>query len=253
VRQDERAPFVAALQRAREAAFPPGEFVGQESFMRAGEIQRLARAAGIGPGTSVLDLCCGTAGPGRLLVTELGCHYLGVDYSAGAVAIARELAGDLPCRFEQRHVPPLPDGRFEVVLLLETMLAFADKRELFEGVARVLEPGGRVALTVEAGRPLTAEERADMPDADTVWLIEPAELAALLGAVGLHVSWQQETTAAHRATATALLRAIRADSAGIASTIGPHALAELITAHELWSQWLTFGRVRKFALVAVKL
>jgi hypothetical protein len=80
VRQDERAPFQTALQQARLAACPPGEFVGQESFMRADEVRQLARQAGIGTGTSVLDLCCGVAGPGRLIVAEHGCHYLGVDY-----------------------------------------------------------------------------------------------------------------------------------------------------------------------------
>jgi len=252
VRQDQRAPFVSALQRARESAFPAGEYVGQESFMAAGEIRQLARQAGIGAGVSVLDLCCGIAGPGRLLVAELGCHYVGVDYSASAVQIARDLAGDLPCRFEQMHLPPVPDGRFEVVLLLETLLAFPDKWSLLDEVARVLEPGGRVALTVEEGRPLTADEQARMPDPDTVWLIELAELISMLGTLGLTVTWQKQYSVAHRVTAKALLRAFRADSALIARHVGQLALAELIRAHELWSHWLSVGRVRKFALVAVK-
>jgi SAM-dependent methyltransferase len=252
LRQDQRAPFVKALQRARVSAYPEGEFAEQESFMRAGEILALARRAGVGPGVSVLDLCCGVAGPGRLLAAELGCRYLGLDYSAGAVEIARKLAGDLACRFERMHLPPLPDGRFDVVLLLETMLAFSDKRALLDGVARALEPGGRFAFTVEEGRPLTRRERARMPDADTVWLIELAELTALLAEVGLAVTWQEQCSASHRATALALLRSFRADSARIARRIGTQALAELIAAHELWSDWLGSGRVRKFALVAEK-
>lgn len=252
MRQDQRVPFVAALERARQASFPAGEYVGQESFMRASEIRQIARHAGIGPGVSVLDLCCGIAGPGRLLVAEHGCHYLGIDYSVSAIEIARELAGDLPCGFEQMSVPPIPDGRFEVVLLLETMLAFPDKTALLHGVARALEPGSRVALTVEEGRPLTADEQAGMPDADTVWFVELAELTGLLDMVGLSVIWRQEYTDAHRATATALLQAFRADSAEIENRIGRLALTELITAHELWSRWLTVGRVRKFALVAAK-
>ena len=201
MRQDDRAPFVAALQPARVAAYPPGEYVGQESFLTAGEIRRLADRAGIGPDVSVLDLCCGVAGPGRLITAERGCRYLGIDVSASAVAIARELAGDLPCRFEQAEVPPLPDGRFDVVLLLETMLAFPDKKALLGDVARALEPGGRFAFTVEEGRPLTPAERAAMPDADTVWLVELAELTALLHEVGLTVTWQEECSTQHRAMA----------------------------------------------------
>jgi SAM-dependent methyltransferase len=252
VRQDERVPFDAALRRARESAHPPGEHVGQESFMRAGEIRELGRRAGIGPGVTVLDLCCGVAGPGRLLTAELGCRYLGVDSSASALRIARERAGGLPCRFEQAHLPPLPDGRFEVVLLLETMLAFPDKAALVAEVARVLEPGGRFAFTLEEGRPLAGGERRRMPDPDTVWLVELAELTALLAAVGLTVTWQQECSAAHRVTAAALLQAWRADAGRIVRQIGSRALAELIAAHELWVDWLGSGRVRKFALVAEK-
>jgi SAM-dependent methyltransferase len=252
VRQDERAPFVAGLEPARRAAYPPGEYVGQESFMQAGEIRRLAQRAGVGPGVSVLDLCCGVAGPGRLIAAELGCEYLGLDYSADAVQLARDLAADLPCRFEQAHVPPLPDRRFDVVFLIETLLAFPDKRTVVAEVARVLEPGGRFALTVEEGQPLTARERARMPDADTVWLVEWAELNAMLRAAGLTVTWQEECTAAHLETATALLRSFHADSARIESRIGRPALTELIAAHQLWNDWLGGGRVRKFALVAEK-
>src|SRR5215218_4478022 len=117
MRQDERPPFDRALRRARGAAYAAGEFVGQEGFMTAAEIRALARRAGAGPGVAVLDLCCGIAGPGRLIVRELGCDYLGVDSSASAVAIARARAGDLPCRFAVAQVPPLPAGGFDVVLL----------------------------------------------------------------------------------------------------------------------------------------
>jgi SAM-dependent methyltransferase len=220
--------------------------------MRAAEVRRLARQARVGPGVSVLDLCCGVAGPGRLITAESGCYYLGVDHSASALATARQLAGNLSCRFEQAHLPPLPVGRFEVVFLLETMLAFPDKDALMGEVARVLEPGGRFAFTVEEGRPLTQQERARMPGADTVWPIKLAELTGMLGNAGLAVTWQREHSSSHHAIATALLRCYRADSPQIAGQIGTHATAELITAHQLWSDWLGSGRVRKFAIVAEK-
>jgi SAM-dependent methyltransferase len=241
---------LTALERARATAYPTGEYVGQESFMRASEVRKLAHQARVGPAVSVLDLCCGVAGPGRMITAESGCHYLGVDHSASALATAQELAGNLPCRFEQAHLPPLPKGRFEVVLLLETMLAFPDKDALVGEVARVLEPGGRFAFTVEEGLPLTQQERARMPGADTVWPVELAELTGELRKAGLTVSWRQECSSSHRATATALLRCYRADSPQIAAQIGAQATAELITAHQLWSDWLGSGRVRKFALVA---
>jgi SAM-dependent methyltransferase len=253
VRQDQRAPFVAALERAREAAYPPGEYVGQESFVLASEIRELAALAGIGPGVSVLDLCCGIAGPGRLITAEFGCRYLGVDYSASSLEIARKLAGDLPCRFDQARVPPLPGDPVEIVLLLETMLAFPDKRTLLGEVAHALQPGGRFAFTLEEGGPLTPAERDRMPDADTVWPIELAELTDRLADVGLTITWQAECTKSHAATAAALLDAYRADAARITDQLGARGLDELLAAHELWADWLSSARVRKFAIVAEKL
>ena len=147
-----------ALERARLSAHAPGE-----GFMTAGEIRALAVRAGVGPGVTVLDVCCGIAGPGRLLTRELGCAYLGVDASAAAIARARERSRDLPCRFAIGQVPPLPAGPFDVVLLLETMLAFEDKDALVREIAKALRPGGRFAFTLEEGAPLTAAERAAMP------------------------------------------------------------------------------------------
>ena len=250
MRQDVRTPFEAALHHVRAAAYGPGGFVGQESFMTAGEILALATRAGVGPGVSVLDVGCGVAGPGGLLVEELGCDYLGVDSSPTALAIARERVAELPCRFALAHVPPLPAGRFDVVLLLEAMLAFSDKAPLVRAIGAALAPGGRFACTLEAGVALTAAERAAMPDADTVCLTPLEELSTLLRQAGLAVTWQQDVSGAHRDTARALLDAYTADAEAIAARIGARALGDLLAAHRLWIDWLDAGRVRKYALVA---
>jgi SAM-dependent methyltransferase len=250
MRQDDRAPFDRALRRARAAAYAPGEFVGQESFMTAGEIRALGVRAGIAAGVSVLDLCCGIAGPGRFLTRELGCDYLGVDASASAVAIARERAGDLPCRFAIGRIPPLPPGVFDVIILLETMLAFEDKDAVLREIFPALPAGGRFAFTLEEGAPLTAAERAAMPDGDTVWLTPLDEVVASVRRAGLAVTWREDHSRAHRATAHALAEAFAADAEAIAAEIGRPALDDLVAAHRLWVEWLDAGRVRKLALVA---
>jgi SAM-dependent methyltransferase len=252
VRQDERGPFAEALRRARVAAFAPGQFVGQESFMRAAEIRALARRAGVAPGTSVLDLCCGVAGPGRFITRQLGCTYLGVDLSPSAIEIAREGAAGLPCRFEVRRIPPIPSGPFDVVLLLETMLAFPDKQALLQEIARALPAGGRFAFTMEAGPPLTEAERAAMPDSDTVWLTPLPEMLTCLARAGMVVRWQEDCSGSHRAVAESLIDAFAADGSDIAARLGRRALEELLAAHRLWSRWQGTGRVRKLAFVAEK-
>jgi SAM-dependent methyltransferase len=250
--QDERAPFIRALQRARASAYAPGEFVEQESFMRAAEIRALAGRAGIAAGVSVLDLCCGVGGPGRFITQELGCTYLGVDLSSSAVDIARERAGDLPCRFEVARIPPIPPGPFDVVLLFETMLAFPQKEMLLEEVSRALRPGGRFAFTMEEGLPLTGAERGRMPDANTVWLTPLRETLTCLERVGLRVRWQEDYSRSHRAVADSLINAFAADATAIVEQIGRGALEELLAAHRLWRNWLRDGRVRKIAFVAEK-
>lgn len=252
MRQDERAPFHRALERARVAAYPAGEFVEQESFMSAGEILDLARRAGIAPGVFVLDVCCGVAGPGRLITQELGCAYLGVDYSPSAINIARERTRDLACRFEVAQIPPIPRGPFDVVLLLETILAFQDKEALVQEVAQALTTGGRFAFTMEEGAALTDAERQRMPDADTVWLTALEEMLTCLDRAGLVVRWQDDVSRSHSAMADSLANAFAADAADIAAEIGPRALEELLASHRLWSDWLRDGRVRKIALVAEK-
>jgi SAM-dependent methyltransferase len=252
VKQDDRAPFTRALQRARVSAYTPGEFVEQESFMRAGEIRALAMQAGIAPRVSVIDLCCGVAGPGRFITRELGCSYVGVDVSSSAIDIARERARDLPCRFDVSRIPPIPPGRFDVALLLETMLAFPDKQTLLHYISRTLTTGGRFAFTMEEGLPLTEAEREKMPDADTVWLTPLEEMLSCLERVGLVVRWQEDCSLSHRAVADSLIHAFAADAPDIAEQIGRRALEELLAAHRLWSDWLREGRVRKIAFVTEK-
>ena len=221
--------------------------------MGAGEIRTLADGAGVAPGVSVLDLCCGIAGPGRFITRELGCTYLGVDYSSSAIEIARARTDGLPCRFEVFRIPPLPRGPFDVVLLLETMLAFPEKETLLEAVSRALTRGGRFAFTLEEGAPLTEEERRLMPDAETVWLIPLEEMLTRLERAGLRVRWREDVSRSHRAVADALINAFSADAQDIAAEIGRRALDELVTAHRLWSDWLRTERVRKIAFVAERL
>ena len=250
MKQDERAPFDEALVQARLSAYAPGEFVGQESFMGAREILAMARQAGVATEVSVLDLCCGVAGPGRFITEKLGCSYLGVDFSSSALDIARERAGDLPCRFEVSRIPPVPPGPFDVVLLFEAMLAFPDKEPLLLEISRALRTGGRFAFTLEAGLPLTDAERARMPDAETVWLTPLEEMVRCLDWVGLVVRWQDDCSRSHRAVAESLINAFVAQAAEIAPQIGQRAFEELLEAHRLWSSWLREGRVRKVAVVA---
>lgn len=250
------------LYEARSRAFPPGEFVGQESFVTAGEVLALARRAGIDRATRVLDLCCGRGGPGLHIVERLGCAYAGVDSSAEAIQEARRSAAarGLAARFEVATVPPVPlpqldigqleDVQLDVVLLIETLLAFRDKRALLREISAALPIGGRLACTVEAGAPLTDSDRAVMPAEETVWPVTMDELARHLESVGMHVDSLRECTDDHRAAVDGLLSAYRGLAVEIRAAGGHEVLDDVLTSHRLWSEWFREGRIRKFAVVA---
>lgn len=243
-----------ALWRARAAALSDGEFVGQESFVGASEVLALARRAGVAPGARVVDLCCGVAGPGLHVVRELGCTYLGVDSSPRAIARARlrAVAEGLDAGFEVATVPPVPAGPFDVVLLLETMLAFRDKTALIREIASALTPGGRFAFTVEEGAPLSDLEREAMPGSDTVWPIRLSELMSVVKDAGMQLTWCSECSAEHRVRVDALVDSYTAAAPEIVSAGGQGALEDLLASHRLWRSWLREGRIRKFGVVVEK-
>jgi hypothetical protein len=75
-------------------------------------------------------------------------------------------------------------------------------------------------------------------------------MAKSLERAGLVVTWQEDHSRRHLATARALAGAFAADAGDIAARIGRRALDDLIAAHRLWIEWLDEARVRKLALVA---
>ncbi|MCA1783092.1 MAG: class I SAM-dependent methyltransferase [Intrasporangiaceae bacterium] len=222
--------------------------------MRASEVLSLARRAGIAPDIRVLDLCCGVGGPGLHVVSELGCRYLGVDSDPRSIAQARQraVAQGLAARFEVATLPPVPAGLFDVVLLLETLLAFRDKAALLQAISSALPVGGRFAFTVEEGAPLTAREREAMPGSGTVWPVPLAELFSSVEGAGMRVVWHSECTSAHLVTVRALLGSYTAAAPEVAAAAGDGTVEDLLASHHLWSTWLREERIRKFGVIAEK-
>jgi sarcosine/dimethylglycine N-methyltransferase len=251
-----RASLAAALRPAHVQAHHEGEYVGQESFISAGEILDLARAADVDARTRVLDLCCGSGGPALHLARQTGCRIVGVDRSSEAIHLARASAEhqglDRHATFivSDALCPPIDAASFDAVLLYETMLAFEDKRRLVHVVRRLLRPGGRFGLTLEEGRPLSGAERRRVPEGEEVWLIPESEFRVLLKAAGFQIRWVEDYTAAHAEVARRLAVAFRRDRAAIVAAVGAEACNELVMAHERWAEWLNAQRVRKLAVVA---
>ena len=125
----------------------------QATRRRVADHRAARMIATLGANARVLDLCCGVGGPGLLMARRLGCTYLGVDADPGAIARARQRAAaeGAAVRFDVASVPPAPRGDFDVVMLLETLLAFRDKRPLLTTFADKLAARAYIESRVGAG------------------------------------------------------------------------------------------------------
>ena len=115
-------------------------------------------AAGVGPGDRVLDLACGT-GDLAELAARRGASVVGLDFAGVMLGHARRRLPQLDLLQGDAAVLPLRDASFDVVVSGFALRNFVSLPEVFRELARVLVPGGRVAL-IDVDRPRSAWVRA---------------------------------------------------------------------------------------------
>jgi demethylmenaquinone methyltransferase / 2-methoxy-6-polyprenyl-1,4-benzoquinol methylase len=115
--------------------------------------ERAADRAEVGPGDSVLDVCCGTGDLALELAGRVtpGGHVVGCDFSEPMLDLAREKAatrGSAAARFEWADALTLPYDaeRFDAVTVGFGVRNFADLDRGLREMSRVLRPGGRLVI-----------------------------------------------------------------------------------------------------------
>jgi SAM-dependent methyltransferase len=109
-------------------------------------------ASSVGPGTRLLDVACGTGIVARTAVERVapGGSVVGVDLNEAMLTVARRAAPEIDWRQGDVGSLPFPDATFDVAVCQMAMMFFADRRQAFAEMARVVAPGGAVAVLVPA-------------------------------------------------------------------------------------------------------
>ena len=139
--------FQLSLEAAEryEAAFVPAIF--------AEWAPRLVQIAGVGPGQEVLDAACGTGIVARTVAERLAGsgRVVGLDLNEAMLTVARRVRPDLDWRQGDLVDLPFPARSFDVVLCQMALMFVADRSGALREMARVVRPGGTVAVCVPAG------------------------------------------------------------------------------------------------------
>jgi len=167
--------------------------------------RELLEVAQISAEDRVLDIGAGLGGSARMLAAETGCSVecveLSADYCVGAALLNRLTGLEHRIGVVQGSALDLhyPDRSFDVVWMQNVGMNIADKRKLYEEIARVLKPGGRYAFQEMAAGDV-ATSHFPLPwatdPADSL-LISGAEMCALLGECGFTRELFEDTSDAH--------------------------------------------------------
>lgn len=104
------------------------------------------------PGQHVLEIGCGLGGPSRFVADRYQCHVSGIDLTEDFVEASKVLSAwvglDDRTSFEIGDALDMPfdDGTFDAAMMLHVGMNISDKQRLFYEIARVLKPGGVLAV-----------------------------------------------------------------------------------------------------------
>lgn len=190
----------------------------QDHYGGLAAVDALARRAGIGPATRVLDLCAGLGGPARFLASRRGCRVVALELNAGRAAGAARLTRLVRLHDRVRVVRgdatvlPFAAASFEACVSEEALLHIDDKAAALGEAHRVLVPGGRLAFTDWVARPALGDgERRRLHEWMAATTLQGLDgYRGLLGAAGFRAVTVEDLADEWRAILRARLRTFRA-------------------------------------------
>ena len=239
--------------------------LGRERALR----ERLAEAARLAPGETVLDAGCGTGSLAVAAKRRVGATGVvhAIDAAPEMIALAREKAAragaDVAFDVARAEALPFPDAYFDAVLstLMLHHLPGPVRRAFAAEMRRVLKPGGRVlAVDFEAparrSRGLIARvhRHGGVPTRDVVALLESVGLRVReTGAVGvsdLHFTLATAPRAGEDAHATEPATTRSYGALPLPTWIWPAAVVAIVLAHVLVLGAVAAGLALPLGIVA---
>jgi tocopherol O-methyltransferase len=154
----------------------------------------LARRAGIAPGDHVLDVGCGLGGSAFLLARDYGCTVRGISISPRQIASAtrgaarRGLQGRVTFGVEDANHLDGPAESYDVIWNVECSEHLFDKPRFIATSAKLLRPGGRLAICAWLAR-----ENLDSASAELVREVCRGMLCPSLGSLNDYVRWMEQS------------------------------------------------------------
>ena len=135
---------VKAVRSMFDAIAPRYDLVNRVMTFRmdVGWRRKAIASLGLAPGSTVLDLACGTGDLCRGLAGS-GYQPIGMDLSYGMLAAART---DAPLVHADALRLPVPDASVDGVTCGFALRNFVELAPFFDEIGRAVRPGGRIAL-----------------------------------------------------------------------------------------------------------
>jgi ubiquinone/menaquinone biosynthesis C-methylase UbiE len=141
-----------ARDQVRRATY--GDDLGQSGWVTSDELDRFAEWLGLGAGSHLLDVGCGSGGPALRLAETKGASVVGIDLLEEGIATATRLAKERGLGDRARFVSvdagaPLPfdDQSFDAVISIDVMCHLPNRADILREWRRVTAPGARVLFT----------------------------------------------------------------------------------------------------------
>jgi SAM-dependent methyltransferase len=212
----------------REHALGPDYPAGFEhiSFLTPDEMRQLASALALRPGDTLADLACGMGGPGLWIARESGAQVAGIDASAVGVEHARKRAAAHGMQADAMYATGtfaatgLDSASADAIMSVDALQYAPGKRDALREMARILKPGGRLAVACFEVDPAKV---AGLP----IWGTDPvADYVPLLSDAGFEMTSYTETPGWYERV-TATYQAIVDAGDELASEMGTQAYATL--------------------------